>query len=95
MSDLLIRRSHGMTQKQAKLAAEHIAQELAEEFKLTYEWAGNVLNFHRSGISGTMKLERKTLEIQAKVGFFLLPLKSRIESEIHRFCDENFGPESG
>lgn len=95
MSELLIRRSHGMSQKQARAAAEHIAQELAEEFKLTYEWHGNTLDFHRSGISGTMKLDRKTLEIQAKVGFFLIPLKSRIESEIHRFCDENFGPEAG
>lgn len=95
MSDLLIRRTHGMSLKQARTAAEHVAQELAEEFKLTYQWAGNVLQFHRSGISGTMTIERKTLEIEAKVGFFLLPLKSRIESEIHRFCDENFGPEAG
>ena len=94
MSELVIRRTHGMSQKQARAAAEHIAQELAEEFKLSYEWEGSTLNFHRSGISGTMKLERKTLEIRATVGFFLLPLKSRIEGEFHRFCDENFGAES-
>lgn len=93
MSDLMIRRTHGMTLKKAKAAAEHIAEELAQEFKISYEWEGNVLSFHRSGISGTMSVDRKFIEIQAKVGFLLLPVKSKIEREIHRFCDENFGPE--
>jgi putative polyhydroxyalkanoate system protein len=93
MSDLVIRRTHGMTLKKAKAAAEHIAEELAQEFKISYEWEGNVLSFHRSGIAGTMSVDRKFIEIKAKVGFLLLPVKSRIEREIHRFCDENYGPE--
>lgn len=93
MSDLVIRRTHGMTLKKAKAAAEHIAEELAQEFTMSYEWKGSALSFHRSGISGTMSVDRKFIEIKAKVGFLLLPVKSRIEREIHRFCDENFGPE--
>ena len=78
--------------KKAKAAAEAIAAELAEEFKLAYEWEGNTLSFHRTGISGTMQVDKKNIEIRAKVGLLLLPIRSRIEREIHRYCDENFGP---
>jgi putative polyhydroxyalkanoate system protein len=92
MSELHISRKHGLSLKKARAAAEHVAQELGDEFDIDHEWSGNVLTFHRSGISGTMTIDKAHVEIRAKVGFLLLPLKSRIEREIHRFCDENFGP---
>ena len=95
MSEISIRRTHGMTLKKARIAAEHIADELSSEFKLDYEWDGNTLNFHRTGISGTMVVEKKTITIVAKLSFLLRPVKSKIERGIHRFCDENFGPENG
>ena len=96
MSDIVVRRNHGMTLKKARAAAEQIAAELAEEFDFTYEWSGNTLNFKRMGVAGTIVVEKKVLDIQAKIGFLLRPIKSRIEREIHRFCDEKFGPaESG
>lgn len=94
MSDLHIQRRHGMTLKQARVAAEHIADELAGEFSIDYEWRGNTCHFHRTGISGTMVLDKRDIAIEARIGFLLFPLKSRIEHEIHKFCDENFGPES-
>lgn len=91
MSEISIRRTHGMTLKRAKTAAEQIAAELSEEFSIDYEWEGNTLNFHRSGISGTMAVDKKYIVIVAKLSFLLRPIKSKIEREIHRFCDENFG----
>lgn len=93
MSEINIRRSHGMTIKRAKSAAEQVAAELSEEFSIDYEWEGNTLNFHRSGISGVMAVDKKHVAISAKLSFLLRPIKSKIEREIHRFCDENFGPE--
>ena len=96
MSDIVVRRNHGMTLKKARIAAEQIAAELAEEFDFTYEWTGNTLIFKRMGVSGTIVVEKKALDINAKIGFLLRPIKARIEREIHRFCDEKFGPaESG
>jgi putative polyhydroxyalkanoate system protein len=94
MSEISIRRTHGMSLKRARSAAEQIAAELSDEFSIDYEWDGNTLHFHRSGVTGTMIVDKKTIEILAKLSFLLRPLKSRIEREIHRFCDENFGPES-
>jgi putative polyhydroxyalkanoate system protein len=94
MSEIVISRDHGMTLKKARQAAEHFAAELAEEFDIDYEWEGNRLAFSRTGVSGSITVAKKHVEIRAKLGLMLMFLRGKIESEIHRFCDENFGPEA-
>lgn len=73
MSDIIVRRNHGMTLKKARAAGEQIAADLAEEFDFTYERTGNTLNFKRMGVTGTIVVEKKSLEIQAKIGFCYAP----------------------
>ncbi len=94
MSDVSIRRTHGMTLRKAKLAAEKIANHLEEEFELAWEWEGNRLNFKRSGVSGHLEVSRHYIEVVARLGFLLAFLKPRIEAEIHKYCDEQFGKSS-
>lgn len=95
MSDIQIRRSHTMSAKAARKAAEKIASQLDEEFDLAYEWDDNVLTFKRSGVSGELVVEKKEVHIRVRLGFLLMAIRPRIEAEIHRFFDENFGPDSG
>lgn len=95
MSDILIRRSHTMSQKAARKAAEKIARQLDEEFDLSYEWEDNVLNFTRSGVTGELVVDKKEVHIRVRLGFLLFAIKPRVEAEIHRFFDENFGPDAG
>ncbi len=95
MSDIQIRRSHSMSAKAARKAAEKIASQLDEEFDLAYEWDDNVLLFKRSGVSGELVVEKKEVHIRVRLGFLLMAIRPRIEEEIHRFFDENFGPGSG
>ena len=92
MSEIRVVRPHHTTHKKALKGAEHIAEELGEEFGLTHEWDGHMLNFHRLGVEGYIEVGKKDIEIYVKLGFLLAALKPRIEQEIHRFCDENFGP---
>lgn len=94
MSEIVVTRAHGMTLKKARASAEHIAAELAEEFDIEYEWNGNTLEFSRTGVSGSIVVTKKEVEIRARLGFLLMALRSRIESEIHRFLDNEFGPEA-
>lgn len=91
MSDLCIRRIHGMTQTQAREAAEQIADELAAEFDMRHGWQGHTLTFSRSGVNGSIVVGAQEVEVRAKLGFLLAFLKPKIEQEIHRFCDEKFG----
>jgi len=93
MSSIRISRVHGTTVKKAREAVEEIAAELADEFDIHCEWEGSTLHFRRSGVEGTMTVGRKTLEIDATLGMLVGMLKSRIEREIHRYCDERFGPQ--
>lgn len=92
MSEIVISRDHGLTHKKAREAAERIAAELAEEFDIAYEWCGDRLDFSRTGVRGSITVAKKHVEIRAKLGLVLMVLRSKIEHEIHRFCDENFGP---
>ena len=94
MADIHLVRPHGFTPTKARAAAEKIAEELAQEFSVDYEWEDNVLNFSRPGVSGRIEVREKDIEINVKLGFLLGAMKSGIEREMHRFCDENFGPES-
>jgi putative polyhydroxyalkanoate system protein len=92
MSEIRVCRAHGVTLKRARKGAEHIAEELGEEFGLDHEWDGNTLRFQRMGVSGHIEVGKKEVEIYVKLGFLLIALRPRIEHEINRFCDENFGP---
>jgi putative polyhydroxyalkanoate system protein len=50
-----------------------------------------VLHFDRSGVEGKLSVGTDKVRISAKLSFLLLALKPKIESEIHKFLDENFG----
>ena len=92
MSEIRVCRAHGVTLKRARKGAERIAEELGEEFGLDHEWDGNTLRFQRMGVAGHIEVGKKEVEIYVKLGFLLMALAPRIEHEINRFCDENFGP---
>jgi putative polyhydroxyalkanoate system protein len=91
MSEIRIRRVHGVTHKRARELAEKMADKLAKEFDLEWEWHGDVLRFHRDGVQGHVAVEDKDVEIRAKLGFLLSFLKPRIESEIEDNLDRLFG----
>jgi len=91
MSTVHIRRVHGQSLKKAREAAQRIADELAAEFDIDCEWDGDVLNFKRSGVQGTLSVDKEALEVNAKLGLMVSLLKGRIEQEVHRWCDEQFG----
>jgi putative polyhydroxyalkanoate system protein len=92
MSEIRVVRPHHTTLKKALKGAEKIAEELGEEFSLDHEWDGHTLTFHRLGVEGHIEVGKKEIEVYVKLGFLLSALKPRIEHEINRFCDENFGP---
>ena len=92
MSEIRVCRPHYTTLKKARKGAEHIAEELGEEFGFDREWEGNTLRFQRTGVAGHIDVSKKDVEVYVKLGFLLMALGPRIEREINRFCDENFGP---
>ncbi len=91
MSHIHIERSHDKPHDEARRLAERVATEMSDEFGFTSRWDGDMLHFERSGVHGRLMVEPDRVEIDAKLSFLLLALKPRIEREIHKFLDENFG----
>jgi putative polyhydroxyalkanoate system protein len=91
MTDILITRTHGMTLKQAKAAAQEVADELAEQYEVESEWQGNTLNFRRTGVDGCLKVSAKQMTIEVKLGFLLAAFKSTFEQNINKRLDKLLG----
>ncbi len=90
MSHIVIHRPHPLTPDQARQAAETLAAQLAEHYDIHYHWRDDALHFERSGVNGHITLEPGMVRINARLGFLLVPLKHRLEQEIHRYLDELF-----
>ena len=67
-----------------------LAAQLADHYDIHYHWQGDALHFERSGVSGHITLEPGKVRVNARLGFLLVPLKQRLEQEIHRYLDDTF-----
>lgn len=90
MSNISIRRHHGLPIADARKAAEKVARQLEKDFDLAYEWQGHVLHFSRSGVEGTLHVTEHEVRIDARLGLLLGFLKARIESEVEGNLDKLF-----
>src|SRR5262245_36008335 len=91
MSQIVVKRDHRLPLAEVRRRAEAIASRLQNEYGGSYEWAGDSLSFRRTGASGQLTITRDSFEVRVDLGFLLGALHSRIEREIHAFCDEQFG----
>jgi putative polyhydroxyalkanoate system protein len=82
MADIELNRKHAIGLKKAKAAAQKVADELAEKFDVSSQWAGNTLEFERSGISGALTVTKDTVAVHAKLGFLLSAFKPKIEAAL-------------
>lgn len=69
MADITIVQEHQLSPQNARAAAEQVAQKLAADFDLSYQWEGDVLNFERGGVNGTLRLAPNQAEMVIKLGF--------------------------
>lgn len=91
MADINVTRQHGMSLADARKAAFKWAEQAEEKFDMecTYEEGktDDVCNFTRSGVSGTLMVDKDTFVLTAKLGFLLGAFKDKIESEIVKNLD--------
>jgi len=90
MAHIDIRRPHSLEHSKAREAAETVASRLNKEFSLQYQWNGDTLKFHRTGVDGTLSVLDSEVVVSARLGLLLRPLQGRFEHEIHKFLDELF-----
>ncbi|MDI3292219.1 polyhydroxyalkanoic acid system family protein [Janthinobacterium tructae] len=82
MADINIVQQHKLTAAKARAAAQQVADKLAQEYDLACAWDGDVLRFERSGVDGSLTLEKEQAQLQIKLGFMLSAFASTIEGKI-------------
>ena len=88
MADIEVTRAHGKSVAEARKIAEQLIGQLSKEFEFKHRWEGDTLKFERSGVNGQLAITPKDLQISAKLGLLLKPLKGRIEKEIQATLDK-------
>ncbi len=90
MSSIHLVRKHTIGLRKAKVAAQKVADDLAQRYGMASEWEGNVLHFWRTGLTGTVQVRRNSVELEAELGFLLSMLKYRIEAQVNENFDRYF-----
>ena len=82
MADINIVQQHKLTAVKAREAAQQVADKLAQEYDRACAWDGDVLRFERSGVDGSLTLEKEQAQLHIKLGFMLSAFASTIEGKI-------------
>jgi putative polyhydroxyalkanoate system protein len=91
MAEITIVHKHTLTHKKAREAAQKVAEQLAEEYDLAWEWEGDVLHFERSGVQGNLSLDGKQAEMFIKLGFLMSAFAPTIEAKVAENMKKVFG----
>ena len=92
MAEISIRRAHHSTLSDAKKMAEKIAAKLEKDYQLKSSWAGDELNFTRSGVNGKLIVTAIELTIHVKLGFLMAAFKGPIHDAVEKNLDSLIKP---
>jgi putative polyhydroxyalkanoate system protein len=92
VADISIKRNHNTSVLEAKKVADKVAAKLESDYQLKSTWAGDVLNFTRSGVNGTLAVSAKDFKIDVKLGFLMAAFKGPIQNAIEQNLDKMIKP---
>ena len=91
MAKISIRRAHQLTQKQARDVADKVAAELAREFGIAASWNGDTADVKGTGVTGTLTLKPKAIELDIVLGFMLSVFEGKIRDGVEEKLDKLLG----
>ena len=90
MPKIDIRKPHQLPVAEARAVVEQVATKMREKFGMDGQWQGDIFNFSRPGVNGSIAVESDAIQVRADLGMMLAPLKGMVEQEIRRKLDEHF-----
>jgi putative polyhydroxyalkanoate system protein len=86
MADIRMIKYHSLPMAQARALVQRAADDLAKEYDLTSQWAGDTLRFRRSGVQGEMRVTESEIDLEVTLGFLLKAFKAKFVEHIeHNF----------
>jgi putative polyhydroxyalkanoate system protein len=92
VSHISIKRVHHASAVDAKKVADKVAAKLEKDYQLKSSWEGDVLNFTRSGVNGTLAVTAQEFHIDVKLGFLMVAFKGPIQNAIEENIDKLIKP---
>lgn len=89
MARITVERPHNLGLEAARAKAEQLAERLASEYDVRYRWAGNTLEFKRSGADGSIEVAADQVRVRLNLGLLLSALGGSIKAEIERTLDQS------
>lgn len=75
----------------SKSTVQSLLNALADKYSINHEFIDEeTCTLSGSGVSGQLSISAQGIDIYAKLGFFMIPFKSVIETEILAKLDESF-----
>ena len=87
MPDITMTKRHSLPMARARELVQQAADDLAAEFDLRSQWAGDTLHFRRTGVQGQMRVTESKIDLEVTLGFLLRAFKSRFVENIERIFD--------
>ncbi|MGE0310437.1 MAG: polyhydroxyalkanoic acid system family protein [Lautropia sp.] len=88
---IVIQRAHALGREDALRVARRIGDELTSEHGCVCRWDGEVLLFERTGVSGSLAVGERDIDLRIRLGFLLAGFRSRIEQRLEQNFDRYFG----
>lgn len=82
MTMIRIRRRHRLGARRARQLASNIARDLERDYGMAHHWRDSVLQFHRSGIKGSLEVAEDSIELNMELGLAMRPFRERIEAGV-------------
>jgi putative polyhydroxyalkanoate system protein len=92
VSHISIKRVHNVSPAEAKKVADKVAAKLEKDYQLKSNWSGDVLNFSRSGVNGSLAVTAAEFHIDVKLGFLMVAFKAPIQKAIEDNIDKLIKP---
>ena len=90
MADFTIVQQHSLSMEGARAAAQKVADQMVVDYEMTYQWEGDVLEFKRSGFSGTLALTEGSVQLEVVLGFMLRGFAKKIEEQVSKNMNKVF-----
>ncbi|BCD85187.1 hypothetical protein PSm6_15940 [Pseudomonas solani] len=88
MARINVERSHNLGRSAVRAKAEQLAERLAREYDVRYQWRGDTLEFKRSGADGQIEVSDDKVNVEVKLGLLLSAMSGSIKREIEKALDE-------
>ncbi|BAU77000.1 polyhydroxyalkanoic acid system family protein [Metapseudomonas furukawaii] len=88
MARIHVERPHHLGREAVREKAEKLAERLAREYDVRYQWRGDTLEFKRSGADGEIEVNDAKVRVEVKLGLLLSAMSGSIKREIEKALDE-------